>query len=249
MKKRKQLSLLFLALVTLFLSACQSARMQTSPRYQVTKATPQPELLEQLETKTPEVDTTAQEKPVVEQDPKHNKIDKPEAIIENPADRYKRKEGDIRIVLTFDDGPHATNNFDNSLTMRIAKTLKDGRLNSVQNNIKAAFFMQMGVSYRGGSDAGLKVLSGLNKQQHVVAIHTGSADGGVRNSGDHIDHTLRARQGKLDRDMKSAIQRLNRIGINSRWVRPVGGNYNNQVLSIYQFKVDQKLVCKFMVKR
>ena len=159
------------SILVLILYGCQSATIQTNARSQVSKPVVQPKVVDKPITE-PEVD-----KPVVETDPKHNKINKPDAAVVSPADLYKRKADDIRIVLTFDDGPHATNDHNSSLTMRIAKTLQDGKRNGVQHNIKAAFFMQMGVSYRGGSDAGLKVLAALNKSGHVIAVHTGSSDG------------------------------------------------------------------------
>jgi len=143
----------------------------------------------------------------------------------------------IGIILTFDDGPHAatTNNY----TQMVMDTLA---VNSVENGIKAAFFVQTHVPYRGGSSVGQQKITAMENEGHQVEIHTGSTE-------DHVYHTVRVTaapydvdgdgnpdgQNGLESDLIRAKKRINTLtGGTPAFVRPPGGAYNQAVLSTYQ---------------
>lgn len=131
----------------------------------------------------------------------------------------------VTAILTFDDGPHAASTGSSNYSLQALDALKT---NSVQPNAKAAFFIQTAVPYRGGSDGGKNVLRRMVAEGHVVGIHTGSAE-------DHVSHVLRQRTGKLPDDLAGAIEYLDiELGVQDRFVRPVGGACNAQVLGTYK---------------
>ena len=124
----------------------------------------------------------------------------------------------VKVVLTFDDGPH--HGTSKNLTGQALDVLK-------KHKIKAAFFVQTHVAIRGGSIQGKKMIERMHKDGHLVAIHTGSTV-------DHATHTLRASQNKLDADLKAAKAYLKARGIAAKYVRPPEGKHNPKVLEIYR---------------
>ncbi len=137
----------------------------------------------------------------------------------------------IRVLLTFDDGPDAGEEGRPSPTLRIAEVLKRKELNGFADDIKAAFFVQTGISYRGGNSQGLTILRELADQGHLLGIHTGSVgDFSV----DHLDHVERQRQGKLAEDMDLAVLRLSEAGVRAKYVRPTFAHFDDAVLKTYQ---------------
>jgi peptidoglycan/xylan/chitin deacetylase (PgdA/CDA1 family) len=152
-------------------------------------------------------------------------------------------ESQVRIILSFDDGPHheplgAGTNY----TENVLRTL-DG--NSVQDGIKAIFFVQTHVETRGESDAGQRLISRMASEGHLVGIHTGSTV-------DHVDHRRRAaappydwnhdavldeRDGAngLESDLLRAKARVKKLtGSEPLLVRPTYGVTNAEVRAVYR---------------
>lgn len=112
----------------------------------------------------------------------------------------------MRVILSFDDGPHhVPPGTGKNYTENILRTLET---NSVQDGIKAVFFVQTHTAIRGGSEVGRRLIAQTAAAGHVVGVHTGSTR-------DHVDHRLRAarpaydwnRDGVLDgRDGANGLQ-------------------------------------------
>jgi len=100
----------------------------------------------------------------------------------------------VRIVLTFDDGPHAGPLGGGNWTEKVLEALKHKRA-------KAAFFVQTHVPYRLASPNGYKVASLIHTEGHVLAIHTGSLE-------DHRCHKWRCTQ---PADIAGAINGLDAV--------------------------------------
>jgi len=87
---------------------------------------------------------------------------------------------EVKIELTFDDGPHALAGGGNR-TLRVLDALADNRL---QRDVRARFFVQTHAPFRGSDSVGRSVLSQLLAAGHLLEIHTGS-------STDHTPHPNR----------------------------------------------------------
>jgi YD repeat-containing protein len=85
----------------------------------------------------------------------------------------------IDIILTFDDGPTSASSNNNTLDV-----LNSLLFNSVQNNIKATFFVQTHAPNRGSKPGGVANMQLALSQGHRIEIHTGSTD-------DHVSHITR----------------------------------------------------------
>ncbi len=105
-----------------------------------------------------------------------------------PDDYGFKLKKQLKIVLTFDDGPHVP---DGGNTDKILKELED-------RGIAAAFFVQalVTVPERGGTERGLETIHYTFISGHVIAIHTGSEE-------DHAHHPCRA-LGKPKKDAGGA---------------------------------------------
>jgi peptidoglycan/xylan/chitin deacetylase (PgdA/CDA1 family) len=134
----------------------------------------------------------------------------------------------VRILLTFDDGPHDGALGGNNRTEKVLDALKHKRA-------KAAFFIQTHVPYRLASSNGAAIASRIHAEGHVLAIHTG---GFV----DHRCHKWRCAQpadmdgaiNGLDSDMvraKAAIKNI--VGTNPRFVRATYGYTNADCIEVY----------------
>lgn len=130
----------------------------------------------------------------------------------------------IKVLLSFDDGPHALGDMEKNRTAQTLAALKN---NTTQPNTKAVFFVQTHVPYRGGCTKGKKMIEKISEEGHVIGIHTGSVD-------DHESHVVREKNGKLTDDMKNAKTYLKELEIDARFVRPVGGKYDTRVKTIYE---------------
>ena len=126
-------------------------------------------------------------------------------------------------------------------TERVLRTLD---ANSVQDHIKAVFFVQTHVAIRGASDVGQQVITRQASAGHLVGIHTGSTE-------DHVDHRTRARApaydwnhdgvvneldgaNGLESDLRRAADRIKRLtGTEPQLVRPTYGATNARVLAAY----------------
>jgi chitooligosaccharide deacetylase len=135
---------------------------------------------------------------------------------------------EVRILLTFDDGPHGGTLGGNNRTEKVLDALK-------KKGATAAFFIQTHVSYRLACPNGLRVASRAYAEGHVLAIHTG---GRV----DHRCHKWRCAQlpdlpgtiNGLDSDMmraKAAIKDI--VGAEPRFVRATYGYTDANCMSVY----------------
>ncbi|MBN1919121.1 MAG: polysaccharide deacetylase family protein [Verrucomicrobia bacterium] len=147
------------------------------------------------------------------------------------------------MILTFDDGPHHVPlGTGENYTERLLETLD---ANSVQDHIRAVFFVQTHVGIRGATAEGQQLMVREAAAGHLVGIHTGSTD-------DHVDHRTRARtpaydwnlDGALDEldganalesDLRRATDRIKKLtGTASQLVRPTYGATNGAVLAVYR---------------
>jgi peptidoglycan/xylan/chitin deacetylase (PgdA/CDA1 family) len=134
----------------------------------------------------------------------------------------------VRILLTFDDGPHAAALGGKNCTEKVLDAL-------LHQGVKAVFFIQTHVLYRLASPNGLKVASRIHSEGHVLAIHTGSF-------ADHRCHKWRCKQppdvlgtsNGLDSDMiraKTAIKQI--AGADPKFVRATYGYTDAKCISVY----------------
>jgi len=134
----------------------------------------------------------------------------------------------VRVLLTFDDGPHAGVLGGGNRTEKVLDALKS-------KCVKAAFFIQTHVPYRLAASNGLRVASRAHAEGHVLAIHTGSIL-------DHRCHKWRCAQpadmvgtiNGLDSDMaraRSAIREI--VGADPRFVRATYGYTDASCMSVY----------------
>lgn len=154
----------------------------------------------------------------------------PQRILINPRafDPSRKNLAVVTIVLTFDDGPHAASGDASNHTRQVLSILAK---NSVQPQLKAAFFVQTDVAHRMGSAVGRLVVRDIHAQGHLIAIHTGSTS-------DHEKHWKRVAEpaedidgdrkpdgdNGLETDMIRAKQHiLSAIGQTPKYVRAVGG--------------------------
>lgn len=134
----------------------------------------------------------------------------------------------VRILLTFDDGPHDGPLGGQNRTEKVLDALKHKR-------VKAAFFIQTHAPSRLASSVGFEIASRVHVEGHVLAIHTGSFV-------DHRCHKWRCTQpadivgatNGLDADMvraKAAIKRI--TGTDPRFVRATYGYTDDRCMEVY----------------
>ncbi|EJL75838.1 polysaccharide deacetylase family protein [Chryseobacterium populi] len=155
-----------------------------------------------------------QEKPKEKENPKKDK-----ELPDSPA--TPSSSSSPTFALTFDDGPHAAElGKSSNLTEKVLDDLKS-------EGIKAAFFIQTGVSYRGANTVGKALVKRMQAEGHTVGVHTGSKE-------DHKLHTTSAKDGTLEKDLESAKSYIHtQTGKNPDLVRPPTGAFNKDVSSIY----------------
>jgi peptidoglycan/xylan/chitin deacetylase (PgdA/CDA1 family) len=126
-----------------------------------------------------------------------------------------------KFSLTFDDGPHAAPLGEGkNLTERVLDTLK-------ARNIRAAFFVQTGVSYRMANRVGRALVARMQAEGHTVGIHTGG-------TADHELHTEAQAAGRLEGELtagKAAVEKV--TGTAPTLVRPPTGAFNKAVEATY----------------
>lgn len=122
----------------------------------------------------------------------------------------------LRFLLTFDDGPHAYT----------GKVLEQLARNSVQEDIKAIFFVQTRHPKGGGSAEGQAMLAIEHGEGHLLGLHTGTPRG-------HVSHTGMTPT-DLDRSLMDGKEDLDRItGKPPLLVRPPYWLFNSSTLSRY----------------
>lgn len=118
----------------------------------------------------------------------------------------------VKVVLTFDDGPHLGSGSANR-TQRVLSVLDD-------HDINALFFIQY---YRGKTDRGINIMNQAHNEGHLLGIHTGMDS----DQAHHIDNDHPSREDilKLDDDLRLARDYINaRTGSTPKYVRPPFGN-------------------------
>jgi peptidoglycan/xylan/chitin deacetylase (PgdA/CDA1 family) len=128
----------------------------------------------------------------------------------------------VRFLLTFDDGPYGQKR--NNPTELILNSLA---INSVQNGIKAIFFVQTRSSDGGATERGRALMHREHAEGHILALHDGSAWGhrSHRNLGDEA----------LEKSLSDGIADL--LPITDRPVnllRPPYWAYDTRTVTAYQ---------------
>lgn len=134
----------------------------------------------------------------------------------------------VRILLTFDDGPHDGTPNGSNHTEKVLHSLRCRR-------VKAVFFIQTHAPERLPSCGGFRAASQAHSEGHVLAVHTGSFV-------DHRCHKWRCTQptdvagasNGLDADMiraKYAIKGI--VGAYPRFVRATYGYTNADCMKVY----------------
>ena len=122
----------------------------------------------------------------------------------------------LRFLLTFDDGPHTNT----------GQVLRHLARNTVQQDVKAIFFVQTRDPKRGGSAEGRAMLACEHAEGHLLGLHTGTARGHVRHTG--MTPT------DLDRSLLDGKEDLRGItGRPTLLVRPPYWSFNSSTLYRY----------------
>ena len=126
----------------------------------------------------------------------------------------------VRFLLTFDDGPAATDS-DNP-TVHILETLAH---NPYQDNIKAVFFTQTRAWHGGGTDTGRALIRREHAEGHVVALHSATWF--------HSNHRFMSRA-SLDETLQRGVDDLvAETGVAPKLVRPPFWAYDADTLDSY----------------
>jgi peptidoglycan/xylan/chitin deacetylase (PgdA/CDA1 family) len=134
----------------------------------------------------------------------------------------------VRILLTFDDGPHDGALGGNNRTEKVLDALKHKRA-------RAVFFIQTHAPSRLASPNGSMIASRIHAEGHVLAVHSGSFV-------DHRCHKWRCAQpadiigatNGLDSDMiraKAAIKKI--VGTDPKFVRATYGYTDAKCMEVY----------------
>ncbi|MEA2016089.1 MAG: PKD domain-containing protein [Actinomycetota bacterium] len=150
----------------------------------------------------------------------------------------------VQIVLTFDDGPDGLHTLGSGLNTT-ENIIDDLDYNDIQNEIKAAFFVQTHDPQYGGSSIGEELIEIEDDEGHIIGVHTGGA-------GEHWlwqNHIIRVIQdaydvdrdgiadgeSALESDLIAAILRIKSItGQVPEFVRPPYWLHNQKVLDAYK---------------
>ncbi len=124
--------------------------------------------------------------------------------------------------LTFDDGPHSAKlGAGSNLTENVMDTLK-------AKGVKAGFFIQTGVSFRGANPVGRALVNRMQTEGHTVGIHTGGTT-------DHEAHPSAQKAGRLESELKAAQSYVTQqTGSAPTLVRPPFGASNKAVDAVYK---------------
>jgi peptidoglycan/xylan/chitin deacetylase (PgdA/CDA1 family) len=131
------------------------------------------------------------------------------------------RQAPVRFILTFDDGPSASG-FANP-TLKVLHSLAE---NSIQNNIKAIFFVQTGAARAGDSDRGRRVMHRQNSEGHILAFHSATPG--------HTNHRSLSSE-ELERSLQQGSSIIASIsGTQPALVRPPFWNYDRRTFAAYE---------------
>jgi len=138
-----------------------------------------------------------------------------------PAPETPAPSHPVRFLLTFDDGPSPA--LTDNPTAKIIQTLAD---NPTQAGIKGIFFVQTRSPTAGGSQLGQHLMQRVAAEDHVLAVHSGSARG-------HINHRTLDSQ-TLAATLADACNDIRAIsGESIDLVRPPFWSFDARTLSVY----------------
>ena len=127
----------------------------------------------------------------------------------------------VRFLITFDDGPSGAARHNSSAL--ILDTLAHNRW---QDGIKAIFFVQTRHRNGGGTDIGQKLMQRMQREGHLLALHTASPRG-------HINHTQMP-LAELDRNLGDGVEDIRRIsGTAPHFIRPPFWHHNPATVDRY----------------
>jgi peptidoglycan/xylan/chitin deacetylase (PgdA/CDA1 family) len=144
------------------------------------------------------------------------------AIVE-VASSLRKTAATMRIFsLTFDDGPHiAELGIKKNRTEKVLDTLK-------ARGIRAGFFIQTGVSFRGASAIGRQLVQRMHAEGHTVGVHTGGKT-------DHELHPDAQTAGRLGSELSAAKSYISeQTGRTPAFVRPPKGKFDSAVSLTYK---------------
>ncbi|MFK7698108.1 polysaccharide deacetylase family protein [Pseudomonas caspiana] len=127
----------------------------------------------------------------------------------------------VRFVVTFDDGPSAS-----SLANPTLQVLHSLAQNPVQNDIKAIFFVQTGVSRAGNSDRGRRIMRRESAAGHILGFHSGTAG--------HTNHRSLSPE-VLEQSLQEGSAIIaSTMGSAPTLLRPPFWNYDQHTFAAYQ---------------
>jgi peptidoglycan/xylan/chitin deacetylase (PgdA/CDA1 family) len=127
----------------------------------------------------------------------------------------------VRFLLTFDDGPSAAVS-ENTTEM----VLNHLSRNAIEPSVKAIFFVQTRTAKNGGSKTGLSMMQREYAEDHILALHSGTARG-------HVNHTVMAPD-DLQQSLADGMDDIAAVtGKAPLFVRPTYWRYNAQTLARY----------------
>ncbi len=132
-----------------------------------------------------------------------------------------RGQPPIRFLLTFDDGPSASNWWNPTATV-----LDSLARNSLQPDIKAVFFVQTRASRAGGSAQGRELMRREHAEGHVLGLHTATSG--------HSNHRL-LDPAELEQALGIGSADIASItGSPPSLIRPPFWNYDKRTFAAYQ---------------
>lgn len=138
-----------------------------------------------------------------------------------PAPHQRADIEPIRFLLSFDDGPSASNS--HNPTTQILDSLAD---NPVQPGIKALFFVQTRATAAGGSVQGQALLRRQQRDGHLLGLHTATSG--------HANHRFLS-PAELQQSLSNGVADLQALsGTAPRLVRPPFWSYDARTFAAYQ---------------
>ncbi|VVM95935.1 hypothetical protein PS645_03036 [Pseudomonas fluorescens] len=132
-----------------------------------------------------------------------------------------RGQAPIRFLLTFDDGPSASDWWNPTATV-----LDSLARNALQSDIKAVFFVQTRASRAGGSELGRQLMRREHAEEHILGLHTATSG--------HSNHRL-LDPTELEQTLGIGSTDIASItGSPPRLIRPPFWNYDKRTFAAYQ---------------
>ena len=132
-----------------------------------------------------------------------------------------KAQAPVRFLLTFDDGPSASSFWNPSATV-----LDSLKVNPVQPDIKAVFFVQTRAPRAGNSDIGRGIMRREHAEGHILGFHTATHW--------HTNHRSLDPQ-ELEQSLRNGTADIAAItGVAPTLLRPPFWNYDKRTFAAYQ---------------